>query len=380
MKEESDLTKYNLIYKYILGIIMGGYFITIVVFNMITPNKVFSETENRNLEQKPTFSLENLYQGKFTKDYEKFIADQFVFRNMWIGLKSDSERALLKNESNGVYLSKSNCLIQAFKKPDKEIFKEKVESVNKIAAVAPNVKKYFMLVPNTVEILKDNLPAYAPNDSEKLVLDQTRDYLDKSINFVDVTNALDSKKDEYIFYRTDHHWTSKGAFYAYTELSRYMEFTAHDENYFNIKKVDDNFYGSLSSKSGFQYLKADSIELYIPKKEEQYHVEYIDENKVTNSIYNMESLKTKDKYSVFFGGNHGLIKITTNAIGEKRLLIIKDSYANSFIPFLTGDYSQIYVVDPRYYEDDLSTLIKTSKVNDLLILYNVNTFYNDSLS
>jgi len=375
------LERYNLIYKNILGILMAGYIATIVFLNLITPNKMFSETENRMLEQKPTFSLESLFQGKFTKDYETFISDQFIFRNMWIGLKSDSERALLKNESNGVYLSKNDCLIQAFIKPDSESFMKKIDSINEIAAGVPDLKKYFMLVPNAAEIFKNKLPAYAPNDSEKLIIGQTKKYLNESIRFVDVTNALDSKKDEYIFYKTDHHWTSKGAFYAYSELSRYMGFTAHDEGFFNIEKVvDDDFYGSLSSRSGYQGLKADSIELYIPKKEEKCLVEYIDEHKVTNSIYNMESLKMKDKYGVFFGGNHGLIKITTNTIGDQNLLVVKDSYANSLIPFLTGNYSEIYVVDLRYYEDDLNDLIKKNKINELLILYNVNTLYNESSS
>ncbi|MCQ2027260.1 DHHW family protein, partial [Clostridium butyricum] len=86
----------------------------------------------------------------------------------------------------------------------------------------------------------------------------------------------------------------------------------------------------------------------------------------------------KDKYNVFFGGNYGLVKITTGVPGGKKLLIVKDSFANSLIPFLMSHYSEIYVVDPRYYEDDLSKLVTTNKINDLLILYNVNTFYNDS--
>lgn len=377
MERRIFLKQYKLIYKGILGILIGGYILIIVILNLITPNKTFSETENRYLEQKPEFSLDNLLQGKYTKDYEKFIEDQFVFRDMWIGLKTDSERAMLKNESNGVYLSKNNTLIQAFIKPTDKEFKDKINSINQFATIAPNSKKYFMLVPNSVEILKNNLPAYAPNDSEKSMINKTKKYLDKSINFVDVTETLDSKKNDYIFYNTDHHWTTKGAFYAYTELARYMGFKAYSDNYYNKKVVTDSFYGSLSSKSGYQYLKADSIELYIPKQEEKYTVDYVDEKRTTNSIYNLESLNTKDKYSVFFGGNHGLIKITTGMTGGKKILIVKDSYANCLIPFLTGDYSEIYVVDPRYYDDNLSNLIKINKIDDLLVLYNVNTFYND---
>ncbi|WP_242976056.1 DHHW family protein [Desulfosporosinus sp. FKB] len=357
---------------------MGIYILLLVFFNLISPIKTFSETENRDLEQKPVFSLENLFQGRFTKEYEKYIEDQFVLRDLWIGIKTDCERLLLKNESNGVFLSQHNYLIQSYLKPSTQSFKAKLDTINQIAAQAPLANKYLMMVPTTAEILKDYLPAYAPTDSEAAALNQTKQLLDKRIKFVDVSDTLNSKKNDYIFYRTDHHWTSKGAYYAYQELSKYMGFKAHDESYYNIKDVTDDFSGSLSSKSGYQFLKPDSIELYIPKDEKSYTVDYVDLNKVTNTIYDMKSLQTKDKYNVFFGGNYGLVKITTGVPGGKKLLIVKDSFANSLIPFLMSHYSEIYVVDPRYYEDDLSKLVTTNKINDLLILYNVNTFYNDS--
>ncbi len=357
---------------------MGIYIVLLVFFNLISPIKTFSETENRDLEQKPVFSLENLFQGRFTKEYEKYIEDQFVLRDLWIGIKTDCERLFLKNESNGVFLSQHNYLIQTYTKPSTRSFKSKLDTINQIAAQAPLANKYLMMVPTTAEILKDYLPAYAPTDSEAAALKQTKQLLDKSIKFVDVSDTLNSKKNEYIFYRTDHHWTSKGAYYAYQELSKYMGFKAHAESYYNIKDVTDDFLGSLASKSGYQFLKPDSIELYVPKDEKSYTVDYVDLNKVTNTIYDMKSLQTKDKYNVFFGGNYGLVKITTSVPGGKKLLIVKDSFANCLIPFLMSHYSEIYIVDPRYYEDDISKLVTTNKINDLLILYNVNTFYNDS--
>lgn len=377
-KEELALKNYGLFYKYFLGVLMGGFVLTIVGLNLVSPNKVFSETENRALEQKPTFTLDNLFQGRFTKDYEKYIEDQFVFRDMWIGVKTDSERAMLKNESNDVFLGKNNYLIQSFIKPSAEDFQTKIDAINQIAAQASNTNKYFMLVPTKVEILKDLLPLYAPTDSEKEYIAKTKASLDKSIDFIDVSDTLNTKQNQTIYYKTDHHWTSLGAYYAYTKLSHDMGFTAHDENYFNIKTVTDSFYGSLSSKSGYQNLKSDSIELYIPKNDENIKVDFVDQNKITNSLYDMNSLQTKDKYNVFFGGNYGLVKVTANTLGGKKLLIVKDSYANSLIPFLTGHYSEIFMVDPRYYQDDLSKLVKDNGINDLLILYNVNTLYNES--
>jgi Lysophospholipase L1 and related esterases len=204
-----------------------------------------------------------------------------------------------------------------------------------------------------------------------------RNSIDKSIEFVDIYDVLNSKKNEYIFYKTDHHWTTKTAFRAYEKLGADMGFIPHEENYFNIKKVTDSFYGSLYSKGGFRNINPDSIELYIPKKNEVNKVEYVDEHKFSDSIYNMEDLNKKDKYAVFFDGNHGLIKISTNVSNGKKLLVVKDSYANCLIPFLTGHYSEIYVVDPRYYSDDLKELIKINSIKNMLILYNVNTFFEE---
>jgi hypothetical protein len=153
-----------------------------------------------------------------------------------------------------------------------------------------------------------------------------------------------------------------------------MNIKPHDESYFDVKKVTDEFYGSLYSKGGFRHINPDSIELYIPKADEECKVDYVDENRTSNSIYDMDCLNKKDKYTVFLGGNHSLVKITSNAPNKKKLLVVKDSYANSFIPFLTGHYSEIYVVDLRYYNEDLKDLVNKNKINDILFLYSAGNF------
>jgi len=371
------LDKHNLVYKYAIGILLLLYIGGMVLLNITTPKKVFSESENRKLEQVPHFSLNELFHGKFTSNYEKYISDQFAFRDFWIGVKSELERTMGKKESNGVYLGKDGYLLQAFNKPDDKSFNNKIDAINTFDESTPELSKYFMLVPNSVKILSDKLPDYAPVEDEIQYINKVRSSINKNIEFVDIYDVLNSKKDEYIFYKTDHHWTTKTAFYAYEKLGAYMGFIPHEENYFNIKKVTESFYGSLYSKGGFRDIDPDSIELYISKKNEVNKVEYVDEHKFSNSIYYMENLNKKDKYAVFFGGNHGLIKISTNADSRKKLLVVKDSYANCLIPFLIGHYSEIYVVDPRYYSDDLKELIKSNSINNMLILYNVNTFFEE---
>jgi hypothetical protein len=364
-------------YKSILGILLLIYIGGVVMLNMVSTDKVFSEAENRRLEQAPTLSTSQVMDGRFTTNYEKYVSDQFPLRDFWVGVKSKSEKALGKKENNGVYLARDGYLMEKFEKPEEKHLKSKVDEINSNFSNMPNVDAFFILVPNSVKVLEDKLPPYAPAADELIYINKVKESLDDNINFVDIYDTLYANKDEYIYYKTDHHWTTKGAYLAYEKLMENMGIEPHGEDYFHIKKVTDSFYGSLYSKSGFRNIDPDSIELYIPKKEEVSKVEFVEEGKVSDSIYDMENLDKKDKYTVFLGGNHPLIKINTNINNGKKLLIIKDSYANSFIPFLTGHFSEIYVVDPRYYDKDLKILVDDNKIDNLLIMYNVKTFLND---
>lgn len=371
------MNKKNSIYYKSITILFILFLLIMVLLNGVRSEKLFSETENRRLEQRPDFSIKALLNGKFASDFEKYISDQFVFRDFWIEINSKIILYSGKNQNNDVFLGKTGYLIQKFNTPDKGEFTERLEAINAFADKTPEVNKYFMLVPNSVKVLQEKLPYLAPGDDELHYIDEVKKKLDRDINFIDVYEKLSSKKNEYIYYKTDHHWTTKGAYYGYQNLMESMEITCHDNNYFNIKNVTDSFYGSLYSKSGFRNIKPDSIELYIPKVDEGIKVDYLDNEKSEKSLYNMDNLNKKDKYTVFLNGNHPLIKISTNNNNGKKLLLIKDSYANSFVPFLTGHYSEIYLVDLRYYNDDITKIIKSNDIDDILFLYNAITFFED---
>ncbi|WP_317452011.1 DHHW family protein [Paenibacillus sp. 37] len=156
-----------------------------------------------------------------------------------------------------------------------------------------------------------------------------------------------------------------------------MGLTPQKEEEFNIQQVTDEFYGSLYSKSGFRHMQPDRLELYLPKDQEKYTVTYVDEEKTTDSLYAMEQLLRKDKYAVFLNGNHAQIHIKTANPSGRKLLVVKDSYANSLIPFLLKHFSEINVVDLRYYEEDLASLANEQGIQDMLFLYNANTFFED---
>ncbi|MBX4260335.1 hypothetical protein KTC96_22995 (plasmid) [Clostridium estertheticum] len=353
------------------------FIFSVMILNIIVPNKKFSSQENRNLKSKPKLSADNLLYNKFTSKYEKYIADQFILRNFWINVKSRSEIISGKKENNDVYLGKNKYLIAKFKKPGKEAFDEKVKAINDFSTENKKVNKYIMLVPNKIKVLEDKLPEFAPAENQLEYINKFYSGLDKSIKTINVFDALNKNKNKYIYYKTDHHWTTQGAYYAYLEFCKSSGLTLKDANYYNIKKVSNEFYGTLYSKAGVTNVDSDTINVYLPKKHEDLLVNYVEEKKKSSSLYNSSSLNTKDKYSTFLGGNHPLIKISTMIDSSKKLLVIKDSYANCFIPFLTSHFSDIVVVDLRYYSDNINTLIKDYNITDVLMLYNTNTFFED---
>lgn len=372
------MNKYDKIYKYVMAALLLLFIGALAVLNVVTPDREFSEAENRVLEKRPDFMLLSLAAGKFTSSYEKYVSDQFLFRDAWIGVKTDADRAIGKKESNGVYLGKDGFLIQRFNPPEDRAVEDKAEAIRAFDFATPGVRKYMMLAPTAAMLLQDKLPAYAAAGDESAYADQVRHALPAGIRFVDVYPALSDEREQPIFYRTDHHWTTTGAYYAYRELCKHMGVIPLDKEDFRIRLVTNEFYGSLYSKSGFRHIRPDRIELYLPKKEADYKVEYVDEQRTTDSLYEFGNLNKKDKYTVFLNGNHPLIKITTaRPEGKKKLLVVKDSYANSLLPFLTEHFSEIYVVDLRYYGEDLTALVRQHGIRDMLLLYNVHTFFED---
>ncbi|MEK4850465.1 DHHW family protein [Paenibacillus sp. FSL H7-0756] len=371
------MKKYDQVYYRALAIVLLMFTGAVLVVNVLTPAKVFSESENRMLQQFPNFSLQALGSGKFASEFEAYLADQFIERDFWIGLKSGADQGVGRKESNGVYIGKDGYLIQKFSPPEHGDLEDKLKALQAFDQATPGLRKYMMLVPTAASILKDKLPPYASGGDERVYWDKIKASDPGDIRWINVFPVLEANKEQPVYYKTDHHWTTKGAFLAYRELGAPMSFTPKNEEEFNIRQVTGQFYGSLYSKSGVRHIQPDSIELYYPKVPEILSVDYVDEQQSADSMYVMGNLAKKDKYTVFFNGNHGLIRITTGHTEGRRLLIVKDSYANSLIPFLTSHFSEIDVVDLRYYDGDLLKLMKERQIRDMLILYNMTTFSED---
>ncbi|MFB9277668.1 DHHW family protein [Cohnella cellulosilytica] len=359
------------------GLLLLLYMGAIAAANLLTPDKPISESENRVLEQRPRLSGHALLTGRFMSDYERYATDQFAFRDAWAGLKTDAERALGKKESNGVFLGKDGYLLERYTSPSEAELSARIRALRMWDQAAPRLNKVVMLAPTAASLMADKLPAFAPVDDERADLERIRRQLPRDMRFVDVYAALDAKREQSLYYKTDHHWTTQGAYYAYRALCEQLELVPLDEAAYDIRQATDEFYGSLYSKSGFRRLRPDRIDLYWPKKSGKLQVTYVDEGRMTDSLYEPDRLDDKDKYAVFLNGNHAWVRIAGDGPAGKNLLVVKDSYANSLLPFLTSHYGEIDVVDLRYFDQSLLELTENRNFQDMLILYNIRTFFED---
>lgn len=361
--------------------IMAYFFIGAVLLlaaaGIVMPDKKYSEEENRVLTAFPKISMESLKSKSFMNDLEAYTSDQFIFRDAWIGLKVQCDLLLGKRGLNGVYLGKEHYLMQIPVDPDEKNLQENLEAMNQFAAGNPDLKVNAVIVPNAAYILKDYMPKGAPVRDQGKDMEMIKKALGENINCIDVTETLQKHADEGIYYKTDHHWTSKGAVYAFNAAAKQLGIDRAASEY-KTYTVTTKFSGTLASKSGYHKVK-DTIEVYAPENTEvQYLVSDSDNAEERPTVYDKSALETKDKYQVFFGGNHAKVSIETTLDSQRKLLIIKDSYANCFTPLLIPYYNEIIMIDPRYYYDDLKRLISNEGITDVLFLYNMDTFLNDN--
>lgn len=365
----------------IFGFVFPAILIAVMFFNIFLPDKNFSAEENRLLQTMPKPSISSIFSGRFETKAESYAADQFMLRNMFIKIKSSFDTSLGSTESNNVFMCKDNYLMENISKADAKKMENNYNSLAKLKQLYPNINMDFMLVPNAANIMSDKLPLFAVTDDQNKQMD---DFFKKiqsiGINPVDVRATFKKNKEEIeLYYHTDHHWTTDGAYLAYQDFAKKNKLNSNIK--YDALAVKNDFRGTLASKSGFTNGLNDMIKIYLPKEGQNYKnsvIFYSDTKEKTTEFYKLNNLKKKDTYTVFGGSNHPIYSIKTPVSSQRKLLLIKDSYANSFIPFLSQDYREIIVIDPRYFFDDISEIIKANGITDILFLYNANTFFNDN--
>ena len=376
---KKSLRNYRLFFHR-LGLLFFLLPVIVLVSSIILPDTGFSEKENRILASRPALKLDQIISGVYEKQFETYENDQFPLRDMWITLKATTDRLMGKVEENGVYLGKNGYLMEAFNAPSQTQYDATVNAMTSFAQNHSDLKQYALIAPNSVNILKSNLPAFAPADDQNPWIDKLRDSLTSAgVTFIDIRDTFTDHKAEDLYYRTDHHWTTLGAYYAYLQAAAAMGIDTSSDSY-DKAPVSQTFKGTLSAKSGFRSGETDEIDVFLPNGDNALSsvVNYVDEQKKSASFYDTSKLNTRDKYALFFGGNHAQIKISTPTESNNTLLVLKDSYANSFVPFLAQHYRKIIMIDPRYYYGDLEQLLQVENVQEVLYLYNANTFFADT--
>ena len=379
--KQSKSTKRKLDRKKTMAMLFLVMLGVICLVNLFSKDKEYSEKENRMLQQKPEISLYGIESGRWMKEYESYRSDQFVGRNFWVSLKTKVDLLAGKRESNGVFKGKDSYLLEDIKEPDQEQLSQNLEAIKEFESGYQNVPFYVMLVPNAANVLSDKLPPFAVVEDQKQIFDDIQNELDEYIHWVDVSQILKKHKSEVIYYHTDHHWTTLGAYYAFQELAASMELDISKISTMKPYAVTNDFNGTLSATSGYETGYEEPIYIYASEQTEEMPevvVNYVNEKKKTATLYDTSKLEEKDKYAVFLGGNYPLIDIRTTADTTDRLLLIKDSYANCMIPFLTPYFREIVVVDPRYYYGDIKELMEENDFTSVLFLYNGNTFVEDN--
>ena len=337
------------------------------LLHLLLPDRTFSPVENRNLDQLPAFSWSALADGSYTAGLESYLADQFPLRDGWMGLKTRYEYLLGKREFHNVYLC-GDTLVG--KVEDDSRAEQNLDYLRRLAEKT-ELPLYLGLIPTAAETWREKLPAGAESFDQRSYLERARAV--PGITWVDVAGALADHAGEGLYYRTDHHWTSLGAYYGY---SAFMD--ALGEEPLPLGEggtVSVDFYGTLYSTSGVHWVRPDTIERYMP--DSGVTVEDIESGE-THGLYVNSFLGEKDQYASFLGGNAPLYIVRNPAAASReKLLVVRDSYSDSLAPFLSQRFGEIHLLDLRYYRTGVDQYARENGIDRILVCYSVENFIKD---
>lgn len=355
-----------------LAIFSIVFIVFMLLIGLFSKKRDFLTLERRNAKKLSNISILDI---DFSDKIEAYIKDRFPFRDELLKIKGFVSNLSGNKYANGVYICKNKFYIEDEIIPDGDYLYEKTIGLRKLFINAKGQVDFF-LFPDAYYIYNDMLPLYArKSEYERASYLLTNSYLDGKVLFHDMAEYVKKlKSNNYdIYYKTDHHMTSKAMYnlipYIFKELG-----LANKELYIS-EKVTDNFRGSLLSKSGL-YLPGvkDDIEIYVPNKKVRYVLTDYQNNIKKASIYDFDKIDSYDPYLLFLGGNSGYVNIKTENYMKKKLLVIKDSYFNSFLPFLLDDFGEIDIIDPRYIDKDIKNIVDVNEYENVMIFYNYNTF------
>ena len=363
--------RYSIFLTALFCAFLGG----MALLSLLLPKKSFSELENRYLQKAPTLSFSSVVvNGKFMEEAEDYVSDHIAGRDFWVALKAWSERLSGKRENEGVYFGKDDTLLNQVSDPDETQLSQAMDFLNLLAEQSP-VPTYFGVIPTSAAIWQDRLPEGAPTADEESVIRELAG--ESRAQTVDIYGALAAHAEEDIYYRTDHHWTSLGAFYGANAILEAMGREPLDLADYPPVTVSDSFYGTIFSTSGVRWVPPDSIEAYVTEDGVSV-TSYPKGEPEPGKLYDASYLTKKNQYAYFLGGNQPLCVVRSGKPGaEGKLLLVRDSYADSLTPFLTERFREIHLIDLRYYRASLQDYIRENGIDEIMVLYGYSNFTTD---
>lgn len=345
------------------------------VGSLLLPDSAFSANENRYLKQAPRLTWDALMHGSYTADVETYTADQIALRDVWMGAKSTLQQLAGKQDVGGVWLGEDGYYFAKMTEDDfnRPRYEKNLAAVKAFFDGNADKDCRILLAPTPCVVLYDKLPFGLSLDNGTVFdVDECYDTLIDLLGQQAILTRWDLREvgggTQQVYYRTDHHWTTAGARVAYRVWAKETGHTVRD---YALTPVTDDFRGTLYSKVLLPGSAYDTVEV-------ARDVEIVSmdcDGQVMHSLYVDSKLEQKDKYEVFMGGNYAKVTVDTGAETGRSLLLIKDSFANCFLPFLCADYDTITVVDLRYCRENMMDL--ASDCTDILVLYELTNFASD---
>lgn len=368
--------------RYIPAFVFIGFIFILGILFIVMPKSSYSSTEKRYLQEFPEFSARSVFDGDFTEGFENYLADHFFGRNFWMGFNSYYNLITGRNGADGVYNCSDGYLINV---PVSKSESRLQDNINSIVNFSKNtdIPITVEIAPSTGYIMNDKLPKNHFEYNDDFYFSQLIDTCGKNnIQFIDLRESFKEleRNNIQLYYKTDHHWTTEGAYAGYTRLCEEWGIKPSGREEFDIKQYD-GFYGTTYSTSGFWLTAADSIQVWNnPKNEGSVTLEITegDESNTYRNMYFLNHLEEDDKYPIFLDGNHAMEKIVNSNVKSGKLLIIKDSFSHCFAPFLADNFNEVTLVDLRYYKSSISQLAAEEKYDKILVLYGLDNFATDT--
>lgn len=360
---------YQILVSCIFCIFVGG----MALLSLLLPDRSFSELENRNLQPLPELTANRVTSGRFMSEAEDYVSDHIALRDQWVSLQAWCERISGKQENRDTYFGVDGTLINAVPEPDPELQDKNMGYLNDFTEEI-TIPVYFGLIPTAASVWREKLPAGAPTADEQAWIDSF--YAVSDAETIDLYQALRTHEAEEIYYRTDHHWTSLGAFYGANAILDQTGLQSLNMEDYIPETVSDCFYGTTYSSSGAWWVEPDHMERYVPEDGITVISNFTGKEE-PGSLYVPDRLVTKNKYGYFLGGNQPLCVVKSGGDGPK-LLVIRDSYSDCLAPFLSQRFSEVHLFDLRYNRTSLRSYLEDHQIDMVLILYSFSNFTQEN--